>query len=315
MSLDNIKHPFLIINNNQSSDEINNCISNEPYRNLDSFSISNNIYMNNNSEYSDDTNNSFNLMNRVIPLDDLCLIFIKTKNSDDEMKKEIDNVIENERKNITKKDIFQIKVFLQRGKKRREVKEEKRKNNRIHRKDDIDNLLIKIQAHFLNFLIHLTNDILKVEFGKDTSFNFKNLPYCIKKKVQYDYFHKLKNSSIKDILQMEISKKFKTFKKDVNKETFNTIYGRSNWLDDFLNMKYIDAFKLYYSASSHKITFKDKEIILSNKTKSFYYLLKKNDMIKNDLIIIANKIYFNRNVYCFDKSSFVANKNEIELNE
>ena len=308
MSLDNIKLPFLIINNNQSSGEISNCISNEPYLNLDSFSISNNIYMNNNSEYSDDTNNSFNLMNRVIPLDDLCLIFIKTKNSDDEMKKEIDNVIENERKNITKKDIFQIKVFLQRGKKRREIKEEKRKNNRIHRKDDIDNLLIKIQAHFLNFLIHLTNDILKVEFGKDTSFNFKNLPYCIKKKVQYDYFHKLKNSSIKDILQMEISKKFKTFKKDVNKETFNTIYGRSNWLDDFLNMKYIDAFKLYYSASSHKITFKDKEIILSNKTKSFYYLLKKNDMIKNDLIFIANKIYFNRNVYCFDKSSFVANK-------
>ena len=315
MSLDNIKHPFLIINNNQSSDEISNFISNESYRNLDSFSISNNIYMNNNSEYLDDTNNSFNLMNRVIPLDDLCLIFKKTKNFDDEMKKEIDNVIENERQNITKKDIFQIKVFLQRGKKRTEVKEEKRKNNRIHRKDDIDNLLIKIQAHFLNFLINLTNDILKVEFGKYTSFNFKNLPYCIKKKVQYDYFHKLKNSSIKDILQMEISTKYKTFKKDVNKETFNTIYGRSNWLDDFLNMKYIDAFKLYYSAPSHKITFKDKEIILSNKTKSFYYLLKKNDMIKNDLIIIANKIYFNRNVYCFDKGSFVANKNEIELNE
>jgi hypothetical protein len=253
-------------------------------------------------------------MNKTIPLDDLRFIFIKTKNSFDEMEEDIVNVVENERQNITKKDIFKIKVLQQRGRKR-EVKEEKRKNNRIHRKNDIDNLLIKIQAHFLNFLIHLTNDILKVEFGKDTSFNFKNLPYCIKKKVQYDYFHKLKNSSIKDILQMEISKKFKTFKKDVNKETFNTIYGRSNWSDDFLNMKYIDAFKLYYSASSHKITFKDKEIILSNKTKSFYYLLKKNDMIKNDLIIIANKIYFNRNVYCFDKSSFVANKNEIELNE
>ena len=320
MSLDFKNHPFSVVHcNNQPSDETNNFISDETYHNLDSFSISNYLHKdsNNNNEYSDTSSNSFNFMNRTIPLDDLRFIFIKTKNSFDEMEDDIVNVVENERQNITKKDIFKIKVLLQRGRKR-EVKEEKRKNNRIHRKNDIDNLLIKIQAHFLNFLINLTNDTLKAKFGKDTSYNFKKIPYCIKKNVKYDFFHKLKNSSIKDILQLEISKKFKTFDKDINKETFNNIYGSSNCLDDFLKMKYTEAFIFYYSnikAPLHKITFKDKEIILSSKTKSFYYLLKKNDMIKKDLIIIVNKVYFNRTIYSFDKDSFAERKSKIGLKE
>ena len=320
MSLDFTNYPFFVIHyNNQSPDEKSNFISDATYHNLDSFSISNYLHKdsNNNNEYSDTSSNSFNFRNRTISLNDLSFIFIKTKNSIDETEEDIVNVEENERQNIAKKDIFKIKRLLQRGRKRK-VKEEKRKNNRIHRKNDIDNLLIKIQAHFLNFLINLTNDILKAEFGKDTSYNFKKIPYYIKKNVKYDFFHKLKNSSIEDILQMEISKKFKTFDKDINKETFNNIYGSSNWLDDFLKMKYTEAFIFYYSnikAPLHKITFKDKEIILSSKTKSFYYLLKKNDMIKKDLIIIVNKVYFNRTIYSFDKDSFAERKSKIGLKE
>ena len=214
------------------------------------------------------------------------------------------------------KKYFKTTKKTKRGRKSKSKKKGEKK--KIHSKKDLDNLLTKIQAHFLNFLINLSNDALKTTFGEDTSYNFKKLPYETKKKVQYEYFHWIKNNTtIKDILQMKISEKFKTFDKDANKETLIKIYGESSWLDDFFNMRYIDAFKLYCKDKETplvKIEFGNK-IIKLTKTESIYYLLKKYDDLKWDLINTINNAYFNRKGNIIGKGSFDVIKNEIDLNE
>ena len=216
---------------------------------------------------------------------------------------------------IDYKKYFKTTKKTKRGRKSKSKKKGEKK--KIHSKKDLDNLLTKIQAHFLNFLINLSNDALKTELGEDTSYNFKKLPYETKKKVQYEYFHWIKNNTtIKDILQMKISEKFKTFDKDANKETLIKIYGQSSWLDNFFNMRYIEAFKLYCKDIENplvKIEFGNKIIKLTrNKTESIYYLLKKYDDLKLDLITTINNAYFNGKDKIYGKGSFDIIKNEID---
>ena len=209
-----------------------------------------------------------------------------------------------------------IKKKSDRGRKKNS--EIKIKNNKIHGKFAFDNLLTKIQVHFLTFLIDLSNEALKTEFGRNTPYNFKYIPYNIKKNISFDFFDWIKNVSIKDILQMKISEKFSTFDKDINKKTLNIINGRSNWLDEFFNMKYMEAFNYYYNsreAPLKKIEFKEKIINLSNsKIEAIYGLLKKDESIKSNLIATVNIAYFNgKKYYNIGKNSFATSKIEIEL--
>ena len=62
-------------------------------------------------------------------------------------------------------------------------------------------------------------------------------------------------------------------------------------------MNYLELFKYYYNKKEPltKKMFKGKEIILSSKTKSFYYLLEKNKDLRTNLINTVNSIYFNGN--------------------
>ena len=60
-----------------------------------------------------------------------------------------------------------------------------------------------------------------------------------------------------------------------------------------------ELFKLYYNHQEplHKISFENKEIILSTKTKSFFYLLEKiqNRNLEQKFIETAKNVYFNGN--------------------
>ena len=60
---------------------------------------------------------------------------------------------------------------------------------------DNDNILSKIQIHFLNFLVNFANDAIKTEFtDKLKNLIFKNLEYainrCIKKDQLYLIFYR-----------------------------------------------------------------------------------------------------------------------------
>ena len=69
---------------------------------------------------------------------------------------------------------------------------------------------------------------------------------------------------------------------------------KEQWLKNYLELFYI-----YYNNERplEKIMFRNEEIILSKKTKSFYYLLEKgkNKDLKQELITTAKIVYFGGN--------------------
>ena len=55
---------------------------------------------------------------------------------------------------------------------------------------DNDIILIKIQIHFLHFLVNFANDAIKTEFtDKLKNLNFKNLVYAINRCIKKDHLY------------------------------------------------------------------------------------------------------------------------------
>jgi hypothetical protein len=181
-------------------------------------------------------------------------------------------------------------------------------SQKSHDSSSDDNCLLKIQNHFFNFIINLTNEVLKKENIKE---DFKPVDYKIKSNVNHDFFCKLKKYCIKNILEMDISPKFRSKSNDSNRETLNKIYNYSHWLNDFFNINYLELFSEYHNNEKPllKFTFKGKEIGLS-KAESFYYLLNKDKKNEKDLSNIAKRFFINSNS-TFNKIVFKSMKEVI----
>ena len=179
-----------------------------------------------------------------------------------------------------------------RGRKRLKMENKKA----IHGSNNFDNIQRKIQVHFLSFLINFCNDALKTEYTQFRH-SFKQINYKSKTTVNFNHTSFLKKSSIKDLLNLEISEKYSTYNKFENKKLLDKIILKSKWLNDLFEMNYLKLFDYYYNKEEplYKIIFENKEILLSSKTKSFYYLLEKNQDLKQEIIDTAKLVYFNGN--------------------
>ena len=192
--------------------------------------------------------------------------------------------------NDNKPIFFKTKKVLKRGRKKSvnvDINSHKPKR-KIHCKTDDDNVLIKIQVHFLTFLINITNDVIEPYFqAKKKNIYFRQINYDYKKNITIDHISELKSCAIKDILQKEISPKCRNYGKDYNNNNYDYILEQINkdkelnLINNFFNMKYLEIFEKYYYTYNKKnyFYFQDKKINFSKKTKTFYNLLEKN---KND---------------------------------
>ena len=188
--------------------------------------------------------------------------------------------------NDNKLILFKTKKLQKRGRKQQiqtsfNSYKPKRK---IHSKTDDDNVLIKIQVHFLTFLINITNDLIEPYFqAKKKNIFFRQINYDDKKTITLEHISQLKRSSIKDILQMKISPKCRNYGEDYNKKNYNYILEKINndknleWINNFFNLNYLELFEKYYKRNN--FYFQGQKINFSKKTKTFYNLLEKN---KND---------------------------------
>ena len=188
--------------------------------------------------------------------------------------------------NDNKLILFKTKKLQKRGRKQQiqtsfNSYKPKRK---IHSKTDDDNVLIKIQVHFLTFLINITNDLIEPYFqAKKKNIFFRQINYDDKKTITLEHISQLKRSSIKDILQMKISPKCRNYGEDYNKKNYNYILEKINndkdleWINNFFNLNYLELFEKYYYKNN--FYFQGQKINFSKKTKTFYNLLEKN---KND---------------------------------
>ena len=197
------------------------------------------------------------------------------------------DIEEDDTRNYNRRIYFKVAV-ARRGKKR----EKNLDKEEVHGKDSFDNLQRKIQVHFQNFIINLCNDALKAEY-KRTRYSFKKINNEDKITVNFDYVSKLKKSSIKDLLNLEISDKYKAYNKNYNQIILSKI--ENSWLNKLFEMNYLQMFKYYYNNEKtlKKFVFEGKEIVLSLKTKSFSYLLEKYQDLSEKINETAKIVYFN----------------------
>ena len=244
----------------------------------------------------------------------------KKEESEKNLKKSFENIsdINSQNKALTKRPSNnnlknENKKFItkKRGRKAKKL------SKKSHDSSSDDNCLLKIQNNFFNFIIKLTNEVLNNE---NIEKRFILVDYKIKRKVTHDFFCELKEKSIKNILEMANSPKYKSKSEDFNKKTLNKIYNHSNysdWLNDFFNINYLELFSVYHNNEKplRIFVYNGKEIELS-KTKSFYYLLNnknnKGKKIEKDLSNIAKRFFLDNST--FNKISFKTKKT-IDLKE
>ena len=159
-----------------------------------------------------------------------------------------DNLILNE--NINK---------IKRGRKRKDEKENflNKKTNRT--KYAKDNLIHKFKTFFYQkFLVNLLNSLIRTYY-KSQIFSIKKFEDKMIKNVTIKYNLKLLKSRISNILNYDISKKYKSFKSNANKQILNEI-KKEKFFQKFLNLRLCNLYKIYISDSCQDYLEKNYEL-------------------------------------------------------
>ena len=168
---------------------------------------------------------------------------------------------------------------LTKKKKKRSKAPNLEKNDKIHDKFSTDNLLRKIQVHYLTFIVNFINIILKILNYEQ---RFFKLDYELKKNVNKKNFDSLKNKTIGEILCNKISIKYKKQNVNANFEIYDQIKD-NEILKKILSENYIKLFKKIYYKSNKNINLREyginEQIILTKPVKMFKDLLKDNEAL------------------------------------
>ena len=161
-------------------------------------------------------------------------------------------------------------------------------SKKIHDKYSNDNLLRKIQIHYINFIVDFVNDILE---NLKYEHRFFRLKYKMKKNVNNDNIKLLKQQSIGELLCNKISLKYRKKDENSNKKVYEII-KQDSILNKILSENYLKLFKKIYYKSNKTINLKefglDKNIVFSKNVKMFKDLLKNNQSFDKDKEYIKN---------------------------
>ena len=190
--------------------------------------------------------------------------------------------------------------------KKKEQKDFKKKRGREKKKDieriehdsnSYDNIITKIQVHFLNFLISFLNDAIDSIFEKNKNIHFVKFNYAEKSNRKNEYLAKMKSSTIKDLLlNIDISRKYKKFEKNINKKLVEKL-DQFPFFQQVFKMNFLKLFYYYYNNKQpfeQKLLIFDQVIILSEKTKSFYNLLDKNQELEENIMNVIKFDYLEK---------------------
>ena len=235
---------------------------------------------NQNINISIGTENSYNLF----PIFDSEEENEKNNNSivGDKSEKEYNNLYFLEQKDKPNKYPFKFisQKLLKKKRGREKVKKQEINENngigyiRIHDKHTSDNVLRKIQVHYISFIVSFINEILK---GLGFKQKFLNLTYSFKKNINKEFINSLKTKDIGNILCNKISGKYKK-DENINKNIYDEIIQKNEIIKKIFSEKYSLLFKNIYYKSNKIINLSEyglnKNIILSEDVKMFKDLLK-----------------------------------------
>ena len=181
-------------------------------------------------------------------------------------------------------------------------------NKRHHEASDFDNIVRKIQTHFLNFIIFLLNEIAHTVL-KNKKNIFQKLNYSLKKTVNFNYIQTLKGYTLRELISnINPSPKYKSsVSKNINK-LYSEKFDKYDCFNHFFSLTLPEAFSIYYNQKKplKSIVLGSQEIILPKDTKSFSYLLIKNLNNEKKIIEAAEKVYL---------SEFDSSNHSLDLNE
>lgn len=160
-------------------------------------------------------------------------------------------------------------------------------NKKVHLGSAEDNIQRKIHVHFISFITKFTNDIIQTFIKSKDVPLFRNIDYKLKKTVSLKYFKKIKKLSIGEILQMRPSPKMKIHHNLVNVDIYNKICNIIPFIKDYFQQDYVSLFKEYYYNKDKIFVINGKIISVSNKTRTYSDLVKKNYSYKEKFKFIA----------------------------
>ena len=147
---------------------------------------------------------------------------------------------------------------------------------KVHDKFSTDNLLRKIQVHYISFIVSFLNEILE---QLDLKQQFLKLDYVFKKNVNMKFVESLKQKNLGEIICNKISGKYKK-DENANLKIYEEV-KKNEVLNNILSENYLRFFKNIYYKNNKNINLKeyglDKDIKLSKKVKLFDDLLKEKN--------------------------------------
>jgi hypothetical protein len=250
---------------------------------------------------------------------EVSIYFIKKKDNLETESRSTDNsthnfVLEHDKFPLNKKETqirkkINFKTFLRKKRGKKSKIENPNSLKKCHMSDDFDNIQRKIQVHYISFLVSLANDKIKQIFGLKSKYQFKDVKYELKRIINHNNVEYLKKCKYSDIIQMKISPKNKKFGEDTNKNIYLEITQLSNELKNFFDKNYLYIFQKYYlglKPDEKEMNYEGEKINLSEKTKGYYHLLKKNGFSKKFNNIIKD-VYFSGNNYLNGKKFMTSN--------
>ena len=195
-----------------------------------------------------------------------------------------------------KPNIFKV-TSKKKGRKSKEInKIECKKHDKFYS----DNILRKIQCHYITFLVEFINEILNILNYKQ---RLLQLDYNFKCRVNKDSLNILKNSSIKNILFNKISSKYRTHDQNHNIKIIKQIETDSI-LNSILSENYLSLFNNIYYKSKRIIDLShyglNNTITLSKNIKMYQDLINKNiinDDYKKKMNEIVIRNFISRSIF------------------
>ena len=179
--------------------------------------------------------------------------------------------------NFSKKNLKQTKKTLGRKKKGEASSQQEEPSHGIYSED---NIFIKIQTHYLNFIIAFLNCLFPhLKYKK----KLYKLDQKFKINILKNNIESLNDKTIGEIISNKISEKYRSIndKTNANKIICEEI-KKNPILNNILSENYLIFFKKFYYNSDSYINLKDygldEDIIFTKGVKNFKHLLKDNEI-------------------------------------
>jgi len=181
-----------------------------------------------------------------------------------------------------------------------------KKNRKKRRKFEKDLISMKIQCHYMTFMIKLINEIL--DFLKyDKRDRFRDIQHSIKKDIKKEHFNQLKGQKLYEVITKKVSVKNRKNNYD---EFFNlNLYKKlenDELIKNILNENYLNLFRKIYYKSERNLNLKDYgkdiDISLSEKIEMYRDIKESDEEYINSLDKYVNKMYFSKNKFKIEKN-------------